>query len=212
MELVYVEPTYPDRREAPPGKLSYEEFLAWADDKTFAEWVDGEVQVMSPVADEHQDLSTFLLAIMRWHVEEKNSGRVFAAPFQIRLRMTERGREPDLMFVRSENLGRVTRTFLDGPADLAVEIVSPESIMRDRGEKYAEYEAEGIHEYWLIDPATERADFFVLSDDQRYERVRPDALGIYSSTVLDGLWLDINWLWSRPLPKLRDVIKAWELR
>ena len=50
----------------------------------------------------------------------------------------------------SERLDRVHRTYLDGPADLVVEIVSPESAGRDRGEKYYEYEAAGIPEYWLL--------------------------------------------------------------
>ncbi|MEO7715612.1 MAG: Uma2 family endonuclease [Capsulimonas sp.] len=212
MTVVIVEPTYPDRREAPKEKMSYDEFLAWSDDKTFAEWVDGDVHIMSPVSRPHQEISLFLSRLLAEFTEANDIGQIFTAPFQMRLTTVARGREPDLLFVAKENEVRIQNTYLNGPADLAIEIISPESIMRDRGEKYAEYESEGVREYWLIDPATDRADFFVLSEDHRYERVRPDASGIYSSTVLDGLWLDINWLWSRPLPKLRDVIKAWELR
>jgi Uma2 family endonuclease len=33
---------------------------------------------------------------------------------------------------------------LDGPADLVVEVVSPESRLQDRGEKRAEYELRGV--------------------------------------------------------------------
>ena len=43
-------------------KMSYEEFLDWADEDTHAEWVDGEVIVFTPVKEIHQitlQLSTF---------------------------------------------------------------------------------------------------------------------------------------------------------
>ncbi|RMF86648.1 MAG: Uma2 family endonuclease, partial [Nitrospinota bacterium] len=33
-----------------PGKLSYEEFLAWCDEDTWAEWVDGEVILLTPAS------------------------------------------------------------------------------------------------------------------------------------------------------------------
>ena len=74
---------------------------------------------------------------------------------------------------------RLQRNFLDGPADLAIEIVSPESMLRDRGTKYGEYEAGGVREYWVLDPETQRADFFVLDASGRYQRAQPDADGIY---------------------------------
>ena len=34
----------------PGRKLSYKEFLAWADEDTLAEWVDGEVVMHSPAS------------------------------------------------------------------------------------------------------------------------------------------------------------------
>ena len=48
----------------------------------------------------------------------------------------------------TEHLDRLTDSHLSGPADLAVEIVSPDSLGRDRGDKFAEYGAAGIPEYW----------------------------------------------------------------
>ena len=51
-------------------------------------------------------------------------------------------------------------TYLDGPADVVVEIISPESRLRDRGEKFAEYEMGGVREYWLIDSERHEADWY----------------------------------------------------
>lgn len=60
-------------------------------------------------------------------------------------------------FVAEEHLDRLQEMHLEGPADLVVEIVSPESRLRDRGEKFAEYELAGVSEYWLLDPELRRA-------------------------------------------------------
>jgi Uma2 family endonuclease len=199
-----------DRRMPPSGKVTYEEFLAWADDKTFAEWVDGEVQLMSPVSRGHAEISQFLYRVIAAFVEWRAQGEVFVAPFQMRLQQSPRGREPDIMYVAEEHLDRITDTFLSGPADLAVEVVSPESMLLDRGEKYAEYEAEGVREYWIIDPITQRTDFFVLREDGRFTRVDPDKDGLYRSQALDGFSLQVTWLWQRPFPKILDIVRNWE--
>jgi Uma2 family endonuclease len=143
-------------------KLTYEEFLEQLDEDTLAEWVDGEVVYLSPASLEHQDIAGFLNALLRAYVQKHQLGRVIAAPFQMRLLRSERGREPDLLFVANENLHRLHDTYLEGGADLVVEITSAESLLRDRGEKFAEYELEGIREYWVIDPEGKRVDFFVL--------------------------------------------------
>jgi len=29
--------------------------------------------------------------------------------------------------------------------------------------------------------------------------------------VLKGLWLKVDWLWQRPLPRLKTVLKEWGL-
>jgi len=131
-------------------------------------------------------------------------GWVRSAPFQMKL---EHGREPDVLFVATEHLGRLRETFLDGPADLAIEIISPESVSRDRGEKYYEYEAGGVREYWLIDPLRQVAEFYRLDEGGRYGVVLAGREGVYRSEVVAGFWLRVEWLWQEPLPKTLDVLR-----
>ena len=195
--------------QLPAQTMTYEEFLDWADEDTYAEWVDGKVELMSPASERHQDISDFLAAILRVCVEDLDSGRVLSAPFQMRLSNVRRGREPDLLFVRKENIIRLQRSYLDGPADLAIEIVSPESVLRDRGAKYAEYEAGRVREYWIIDAEAKRTDFFVLDGEGRYQRASPDDDGRYEGAVLPRFWISLSWLWQSPLPPVRSVLKAW---
>jgi Uma2 family endonuclease len=193
--------------EGPKDKeeyMSYEDFLDFCDEDTLAEWVNGKIEMYSPASDAHQDLSDWLTSVLRIYAEVKKLGIVRSAPFQMKTGADLPGREPDIIFLRTENRGMLKETYLDGPADLAIEIVSEESLLRDRGEKFAEYEIGGVKEYWILDPDLKRADFFVLKEE-RYERCVEDERGVYHSEVIQGFWIKVAWLWN--LPPVLGVLK-----
>ena len=56
----------------PLPRMTYEEFLEWADGMN-AEWVDGEVILMSPVSQAHQRILGFLLTLLHHFVEAEGS-------------------------------------------------------------------------------------------------------------------------------------------
>jgi Uma2 family endonuclease len=200
-----------ESRPAVATKLDYEEFLARYDG-VHAEWVDGEVVVLSPNTPPHQGIVRFLAGLISWVAEEDDLGEVYTDKLQMRLRApVNRGREPDVLFVNREHLDRIGPTYLDGPADLVVEVISRESIGRDRGEKFVEYEQARVPELWLIDYEREQAEFYVLGEDGRYGLVVAGARGTYQSRALPRLRLQLEWLWQQPLPKLRDVLRQLEL-
>lgn len=200
---------------APPNvpfdKLSYQKFLEWNGEEGWFEWIDGEVVKMSNPSIEHQNLSDFLTAILRFFVEAKNCGRVISAPFQLKMDFRPSGRQPDIMFISNENFYRLEKQYVDGTADLIIEIVSPESLERDTRKKFEEYEKAGVKEYWIIDYRTRTANFYNLDENGRYKLSYPSPEGIFESRILQGLWLKVDWLWQKELPNLMDVLKDWKL-
>lgn len=192
-----------------PRRMTLDEFLAW-DNAALAEWVDGEISVLT-VTDRHDALTGFLRALLQLWVEEQDLGVVKGEPYAMKLAARPSVREPDIFFVARPNLPNLRKTYLDGPADLIVEIVSEESRRRDTGEKRQEYAQNGVREYWIVDYAREQATFLRRNAAGEYEALPPDANGIFRSHVLPGLWLDVAWLWQTPLPKLRAVFRAWGL-
>ncbi|MGH2354796.1 MAG: Uma2 family endonuclease [Chloroflexota bacterium] len=190
---------------APGEKMTYEEFLT-SYDGVWAEWVDGEVIVLMPPGTRHALLTAFLTSILTIFAEVFKLGVVLSAPFQMKLGPGRSGREPDVLFIASEHLDRLLPTRLDGPADLVIEIISPESAHRDRHDKFLEYEAAGVPEYWLLDPDARQAQFYRLGANGRYELMAVDAAGVFHSEVLPGFWLRVEWLWQDPLPTVLSVI------
>lgn len=180
---------------ANPPKMTYKEFLDWAED-SHAEWVNGSVIYMSPASLKHQMIVDFLNRVISFFVEKHQLGIILSSPFQMKL--ADSGREPDLIFVSQKNLGRLKATFLDGPADLVIEVISPESTSRDRGEKYFEYEEAGIREYWLIDPLRSHAEFYQLNEIGRFNLVEEGNQGTYPSREINGFELELKWLWNPP--------------
>lgn len=200
----------PNVKPLPPLPITYDDFLEWADEDTLAEWVDGEIEFMSPASGPHQDLAGFLYTVLREFVGETGSGVARHAPFQMRLPQVRRGREPDVLVITTEHLSHLHRNYLDGPADLVIEVISPESVQRDWQDKYWEYEAGGVGEYWILDADAQRAHFFVRNPAGKYQAVAPDARGRYDSVVLPGFWINIGWLWQSPLPSVRQILQEWE--
>ena len=162
-------------------------------------------------SDRHQDLVRFFTVIIGIFVEENDLGVIRTAPLVMKLTKGKRGREPDLFFVSNKNLGRLKKNYLDGAADLVIEIISPESRGRDRGDKFYEYEKEGVNEYWLIDYERKQVEFYNLGKDGIYQLSRTDEDNVFHSKVLKNLELKVDWLWQEKLPSLLDVLKEWKL-
>ena len=196
------------QRIPPKEYVSFEEYIEWLDEDTRAEWVNGRIEIMaSPAAIGHQNIASFLDRVVGVYLEAHDLGVLVLAPYVMRMAAIARGREPDLIFVQKDRVHLLTRHYLDGPADLAVEIVSPESNKRDRKVKFAEYQIAGIREYWLIDPDKQTAEFYQLDDEGTYEPATLDEAGFYHSQVIAGLRLRVDWLWQAPMPATLDVLR-----
>lgn len=193
----------------PSPLLTYEAFLDWLDEDKHAEWVEGKIVMHSPVSLRHQLSGGFLLGLISQWVETHDLGVVAYAPFQMKIGTDLPGRAPDILFVAKKNLSRLKPNHLEGPADLVVEIISPESRGRDRGDKHYEYEKGGVGEYWLLDPERWQPEFYRPGADGIYTLVPLDEQGVFHSAALPDLYLRAAWLWQEPLPPVLDVLKEW---
>ncbi len=189
-------------------ETSFGEFLE-LDLEERVEWVEGKVVLMTPARREHAELVAFLLTSLRAYVEARELGQVYCEPFVMKTGEGMPGRSPDVFFVTSAHLDRIKEKHLEGPADLVVEVLSPDSRGRDRGDKFFEYEQGGVLEYWLLDPVRKEAEFYLLQEG----RFRPVVVegGVYRSREVAGLEVDVGWFWQRPFPTLLWLLAHWQL-
>jgi Uma2 family endonuclease len=117
-------------------------------------------------------------------------------------------REPDLEIILNTNAGELKPTYMDGPADICIEIISPGSVGEDRGTKFSEYEKGGVGEYWIFDPIHQEALFYRLNANGVYMPQYADTEGNYRTPALPGLVLHVPTLWQEQLPGPIAVAQA----
>jgi Uma2 family endonuclease len=193
--------------DRPKPRMTYEEYLRDPEIDEQTEWVDGEARAMAGVDRAHSTLQGYLMSLLGLYIETKRLGELLARPFNMKTGPSLPGRAPDILIVGTANLDRVRDQYLDGPADLVVEIISPGTESVDRGDKFLEYEQGGVREYWILDPHRQIADFYVLDESGVFRTPEPETPGEFESTVLPGFRLPIDALWSLPpVPQvLRDM-------
>src|SRR5438445_12603006 len=141
----------PDRIPPGPMKLTYEDYVDLPNDGRRYEILDGELEVSPAPAPKHQAVSRNLLWIVHGHVQERGLGSVYYAPIDVILADTSIV-QPDLVFIAAARESIVSGRGIEGAPDLAVEILSPRSVRRDRVAQAALYARYGIRHYWLADP------------------------------------------------------------
>lgn len=176
------------------------------------EWLDGTVIKMSPVHDKHNMITQYLIILLNAYFEHKSIGELRTEPFVMRYSFEDNGetkwrnREPDLQIILDGNPHELTPTYMNGVADIVIEVVSPESQQRDYAEKYYEYEQAGVPEYWIIDPIRKEARFYLLNDKRAYILQTVD--DEYQTTRLPRLTLHIPTLWHNKLPGPSAIVKT----
>lgn len=112
---------------------------------------------------------------------------------------TTRVVQPDLFYVSAERRA-IIQERIEGVPDLCIEVLSPGTARRDRGETLALYLASGAREYWIVDPI-ERQIEFLVERDGRFAVALPSGAD-YRSEVLPEVHLDLAALWRRVDEKL----------
>lgn len=172
-----------------------EDYLRAADEDTRLELIDGVMVMHSPANVRHEDLFAFLLWLLRGYAIMRKLGRVFGSRTPMVLD-EERRFEPDLLFIRNENLGRLGEVELQGPADLVIEILSPATREYDLGEKRRAYAEGRVPELCFIDPA----QGLVVVERPAGQRSLELGEGRVVFAALPGFWFETAWLWEAPLP------------
>jgi len=101
--------------------------------------------------------------------------------------------QPDILYITAER-SSIVRERIEGAPDLVIEVLSPSTARRDRGEKLQAYAEFGVREYWLVDLTALHVEFLVNGDGQ-FRIVLP-LDGIYRSELFPEIVLNLVDFWN----------------
>ena len=126
------------------------------------ELVNGEVAVSPSPTPDHSNVVVQLIVLLETHNHERDLGELYQDVDTILDRFNVR--RPDVLFFFKDRSHLVGKKAMEGPPDLAVEVISPSSTEVDREDKFEQYRAAGVRFYWIIDPQLRTIDAWELID------------------------------------------------
>ncbi|MBF0537692.1 MAG: Uma2 family endonuclease [Nitrospirae bacterium] len=150
------------------------------------------VEVMSPSPfRKHQAISSNLSNIINPYVRHRKLGKVYYSPLDVILKEGEQRLQPDLLFIRKDNMD-IVKDWIRGVPDMVCEIVSKGSVGKDTVTKKNIYESFRVPEYWIVIPEFETIEILTIEGD-RYELFSiAEGEGVVRSKVIEGLVVDIK--------------------
>ena len=124
---------------------------------------EGYLSATTAPGTRHQAVSLRMAIALLKHIEARNLGRVFQAPYGAVL-SRETVIQPDILFVRRERRGMIGPMSLQGAPDLVIEILSQSTREVDLTIKRKIYSRFEIPEYWIVDPGVDTVEVLVWSE------------------------------------------------
>jgi Uma2 family endonuclease len=188
------------------------DFREWVTPDVKAEFINGEVIVHSPVKRRHWKITDLLSSILSVFVRFRKLGSIGTEKVMIAL--TRNDYEPDLVFFSKEKAAHFYDEQVLFPApDFIVEILSKSTAAKDKGIKKKDYAANGIKEYWIIDPIKEKIEQFILfsTTDKEYLPARVFTIDDeIESWVIKGFIIPVRAIFDEEtnLETLQNIIQS----
>jgi Uma2 family endonuclease len=169
-----------------------DEFLDWQEPGVFADLIDGEILMHSPVSLPHANLTNFLDRLLAAFIELRGLGGVVHRE-AIAVRLSQRSVVlPDIAFYTREQESLFRETHIPVAPTWVAEVLSPSTALNDVGRKFAKYEEYGVQEYWILDPKTSGHRFYERRDNLLVEFGQNEE--IIRSRAIPGFWVKRIWL------------------
>ncbi len=139
--------------------MTVEEYLEWEPLQEIRfEYSGGQIYAMTGSTIPHNDLALNLYTALRPHVRERGC-RINVSDVKVKISAAGAYRYPDVVVSCSEPDQQATKLF-EAPT-LIVEVLSPGTERKDRGEKFKEYcQLPSLQEYVLIDAQEMRVECY----------------------------------------------------
>lgn len=205
MSAVLPSTTRPPARPKASELCSSETFLDWLQPGVFADLINGQIVMHSPVNLRHANLVNFLDRLLATYLEESDFGGVLHRE-TVAVRLSPRETFlPDLTYFTAAQALRMEPSHVSFAPMWVMEALSPSTAKQDLGAKFAAYERHGVQEYWVLDPQQLKHRFFRRAGDMLEEFASTgETIG---SSSIPGFWVKRSWLDPEKPPKVGACLK-----
>jgi Uma2 family endonuclease len=147
---------------------------------TRCEVIFNELNMSPSPSREHQFILIKLTTLLFQFLNEKQTGTLLTAPFDVYFEDEQSVVQPDLFVVLNEHQHLVKKNGVYGVPSVIIEIISTNRAY-DTQRKRALYEKVGVQEYFMIDPENKKTTLLSLN-----------AAGIYEQTYEETALLNSN--------------------
>jgi Uma2 family endonuclease len=175
-------------------RVRRQQFYAWIDENTKAEFINGQIIMHSPAKGKHLSANKLLSRLISVYADVKGLGQTYTEKAMISL--TRNDYEPDIVFFGKEKAKLFTGDQVLHPApDLVVEILSKRTEKIDRTTKKEDYAKHGICEYWMIDVNKRMVEQYILlkpTDTVYFEPYRYRVGEEITSKAIEGFTIEVE--------------------
>ena len=135
-------------------RLTYYDYMGTSDDEHY-ELIDGALIDVASRNIPHQICQANMFIRVYEFVKRRDLGNIFLARTDVVLSKHDVV-QPDMLFISKARKHIIGELNIKGAPDLALEITSPETDLRDWVVKRELYGFHGVKEYWIADPVEKR--------------------------------------------------------
>jgi Uma2 family endonuclease len=172
------------------------------------ELIKGRVFQMGPSpGTTHQRILGRLINKIYSHLAGKNGPcEVFASPYDVRLTKKQNNKDVEITTVVQPDVcvvcdpSKIDKKGCLGAPNWIIEVLSPGNTHKEMREKFSVYEENEVKEYWLLHPADQTLQIYLLDErSKKYQGLQPMVAGqIARSYTLPELEIDLAQIFYNP--------------
>ncbi len=173
------------------SKATVRDFLEWGGEERI-EIINGVICVLNTPTPLHQFISREIAKYLNSYFEGKKCEPLYA-PLGVQLFEDDDTTvvQPDILIVCDRD--KIKKDLIMGAPDVVIEIISPSTAERDRGNKYHLYNDSGVREYWLVDTLFKCVEVF---DRSKTSNLAPGKYyskdKVLTTNLFKGLGIPLN--------------------
>ncbi|MDA8333704.1 MAG: Uma2 family endonuclease [Peptococcaceae bacterium] len=166
---------------------TYGDYCKLRDEHNY-EVIGGTLIIEPKPGPRHQEIVRSIAQVLGDFLRKHDIGKVY---IDVDVVFEDQVVSPDLVFIAKDRLAIVRESHIQGAPDLVIEVFSPGSEFTDRKHKGDLYFANGVTQYWMVDPDTFLVEVLSLAEGGWLVGVY-DEKDTFSSPVFPELRIEVK--------------------